>query len=102
MLKLTGSLRVLVSSNTLRIPEASMCRIRSAIQRSGDLDIQSVLRLMNRKIEQERTEGTEKYKGSGLSVCSVLFCYVGTTHLALRLLLMPAGSLLPNLMWRNC
>src|SRR5437868_5264422 len=66
MLKLTGSLRVLVSSNTLRIPEASMCRIRSAIQRSGDLDIQSFLRLMNRKIEQVKTEETENTKARPL------------------------------------
>src|SRR5215469_7963944 len=34
MLKLTGSLRLRASSKTLRMPEDSMWRIRSAIQRS--------------------------------------------------------------------
>src|SRR5438105_9800442 len=34
MLRLTGSLRLRASSKTLRIPDESMCRIRSAIQRS--------------------------------------------------------------------
>src|SRR5579871_3403791 len=35
MLRLTGSLRLRASSKTLRIPDDSMCRIRSAIQRSA-------------------------------------------------------------------
>src|SRR5436309_3138027 len=35
MLRLTGSLRLRASSKTLRMPDDSMCRMRSATQRSG-------------------------------------------------------------------
>src|ERR1700676_1402683 len=35
MLRVTGSLRLRANSKTLRMPEDSMCLMRSAIQRSG-------------------------------------------------------------------
>src|SRR5262249_55808347 len=42
MLRLTGSLRLRASSKTLRMPDDSMCAMRSAIQRSAGGDMRAI------------------------------------------------------------